>query len=338
MTAVANVKLSESRYGDIVRVAPDEISCAKPEAWQDIYAHRPGHAQFPKNPVWWGELPGRAPSIVSAPTASDHDRMRKVLSHCFSMKALMAEEPTIQGYVDLLIEQLTRRIDPKRKDEGTVVNIVDWFMFTTFDIVGDLGFGEPFRCLAGSAYHPWVAAIFSYFRIGALAASVRFYPVLDAMLTRLMPASAMKEADEMYQWSVDKTHRRMEMDTERDDFMAQILEKNGEENGMSLPEIENNSNVLIVSGSETCGTVLSGTTNMLVKNPACLEKLTAEIRSRFSRSEEMIFTALAEMPYLNAVIQEGLRMCPPVPSGLQHLVPAGGDMVCGRWFPEGVSD
>ena len=106
---------------------------------------------------------------------------------------------------------------------------------------------------------------------------------------------------------------------------------------MSIPEIENNTNVLIVAGSETCGTVLSGTTNYLLKFPAAYKSLTKEIRTAFSKAEDITFTALADLPYLNPVIEEGLRMSPPSASALQHLVPVGGDTVCGDWLPEGVS-
>ena len=70
-------------------------------------------------------MPERAFSLVSAINSADHERMKKVLSHCFSMKALIAEEKAIQGFVDLLISQFTRRIDPKYREEGAVVKIVD---------------------------------------------------------------------------------------------------------------------------------------------------------------------------------------------------------------------
>ncbi|TGO48983.1 hypothetical protein BCON_0224g00100 [Botryotinia convoluta] len=41
------------KYGDVVRLAPNEISFTKEEAWNDIYVHRPGHADPTKDPVWY---------------------------------------------------------------------------------------------------------------------------------------------------------------------------------------------------------------------------------------------------------------------------------------------
>jgi hypothetical protein len=40
--------------------------------------------------------------------------------------------------------------------------------FTTFDIIGDLAFGEPFGCLKNEKFHDWVALIFETIKIGAI--------------------------------------------------------------------------------------------------------------------------------------------------------------------------
>ena len=81
---------------------------------------------------------------------------------------------------------------------------------------------------------------------------------------KLVPKNVSQISKDNYAWAVEKVHRRMNLETPRDDFMSHIL-KHNDEHGMSIPEIENNTNVLIVAGSETCGTVLSGTTNYLLK-------------------------------------------------------------------------
>ncbi|KAL8665270.1 MAG: hypothetical protein Q9168_007733 [Polycauliona sp. 1 TL-2023] len=39
------------RYGHVVRLAPNELSFVDPQAWQDIYTHRHGRPNFPKNPL-----------------------------------------------------------------------------------------------------------------------------------------------------------------------------------------------------------------------------------------------------------------------------------------------
>ena len=62
-----------------------------------------------------------------------------------------------------------------------------------------------------------------------------------------------------------------------------------------------------------------------------------EVRSKHGDPSEITFSSVQLLPYLIAVIEEGLRLCPPNPSGLQHIVPPGGDTVRGHWLPGGVS-
>lgn len=138
-----------------------------------------------------------------------------------------------------------------------------------------------------------------------------------------------------YQLSVEKVHRRLNLETGRQDIMSPVI-KGNDEKGMSISEIGNTFNILIVAGSETTGTVLSGVTNNLTRNPTCLAKLVNEVRFTFKEEKDITFAALRELSYLNAVIQEGLRICPPTAGGLPRLVPEGGDTVCGLWFPAGV--
>ena len=274
---------------------------------------------------------------MSTPNPADHRRMRALLSTCFTPSALQAQEPAIISHVDKLMEQLRRRCN--KQDQGTTtINIVDWVSFVVFDIIGDLGFGESFHCLDNNALHPWVAELFTYSKVGAAVAALRHYMTLFNIFMRCLPAKTLEAAQANYKWGVEKTHRRLGLDTEREDFISQILRySDNDDLRMSLPELENNMNLLIFAGSDTCATVLSGTVNYLVKTPHALESLVHEVRSTFRDSSEIVFSSVQSLPYLVAVVEEGLRLCPPNPSGLQHVVPPGGDTVCGRWLPGGVS-
>ena len=44
-----------------------------------------------------------------------------------------------------------------------------------------------------------------------------------------------------------------------------------------------------------------------------------------------------QLPYLNAVIEEALRLYPPVPVALPRLTPPAGATICGYHIPGGVS-
>lgn len=67
-------------------------------------------------------------------------------------------------------------------------------------------------------------------------------------------------------------------------------------------------------GTETTATALSGLIYLLHQrdNKEALEKLKSEIRTSFARFEHVTLNALSRLEYLQAVLQEGLRIYPPV--------------------------
>lgn len=324
-------------YGSFVRVAPNEISIARTEGWNDVHCRRPGHLRFMKNPVWWEDFPGRTPSIVSTTSPSDHRRFRAVLSTCFTPSAIKAQEPAIMSHVDKMIDRLRQQCGPG--DQGkTVINIAEWSKYIVFDILGDLGFAESFNCLDNSALHPWVAELYTYTKVGSLVAALRHYTILFNLIWRCIPASNLAAARANFNWGVDKTHRRLDLETQREDFVSHIQQySDNNELALSLRELESNMNLLIQAGSDTCSIVLSGTVNYLMKTPRALNTLVQEIRSSFRSPAEMTFANVEQLPYLVAATEEGLRLCPPAPGGLNRLVPPGGDYVCEQWLPGGVS-
>jgi cytochrome P450 len=72
----------------------------------------------------------------------DHARQRRALSHAFSTKALLEQEYIVRNYIDIFSKKMR-----EFAARGEIVNVTDWFAYTTFDIVGDMALGEPFGCL-----------------------------------------------------------------------------------------------------------------------------------------------------------------------------------------------
>jgi cytochrome P450 len=106
---------------------------------------------------------------------------------------------------------------------------------------------------------------------------------------------------------------------------------------MTREEIIATSSLLIVAGSETSATCLSGVLFYLLKNSSTFEKLTNEIRNSFPDVNEMSMQKLAKCQYLNACLQEALRMYPPVPGMLSRKILPGGGVINGHFIPENVS-
>lgn len=315
-------------YGDVVRIAPDELSFTNADAWKDIYGHRQGHSPMTKDKIFYNRPANGVDSLITADRA-DHSRFRRLVSHAFSDKALREQETLIRSYTDLLIKRLYENTN------AGPVDMVAWYNWTTFDLIGDLAFGESFGCLANSSYHPWVTMLFAGVKAGAFMSIFRRYPGLQSIMSMFLPKGLMKKRQEHMELTTQKVMKRLEQGTTRPDFMSHILRHN-DEKGMKVPEIASNSNLLIIAGSETTATLLSGATYHLLRNPRVMERLKQEIRSTFAAESDISIAGVNDLKYMVAVLDESLRMYPPVPIGLPRRVPEAGDFINDKWVPGGV--
>ncbi|KAK8045087.1 hypothetical protein PG993_005111 [Apiospora rasikravindrae] len=335
--SIWKVKDWHEKYGPVVRIAPDELSYTDSQAWPAIYGFptRDGTGNFEKDPQWWNKAPSGILSIVDADDAG-HRLMRRLQNPAFSEKALRSQERVIKGYVDLLIQKLHGLAsDP---DAAADVDMVAWYNFTTFDIIGDLAFGEPFNCLREAVRHWWIDAVFDLFQDGVfMRAARRFsWPFPRVLAWLFVPKKLVKHRMDQFMFTVERVNRRLQLTTDRPDFLSYILNAEGEK-AMSMEETYVCTQVLIVAGSETTATALTGATYLLLENPETLERLTAEIKGRFNAEDEITIQSTAELPYLNAVVHESLRLCPPGPAVFPRVVPQGGRVVCGQFVPGGYT-
>lgn len=134
--------------------------------------------------------------------------------------------------------------------------------------------------------------------------------------------------------------KRMATETDRKDFMFYALhamKKGDPSTMMSKQETIVTFEVLMVAGSETTATLLSGVTYQLLKNPDVLQKLVAEIRNAFAQSHEITMVSVNNLKYQLAVLDEALRIMPPVSGALVRIVPSGeGEVVGGHFVPGGM--
>ncbi|VUC36388.1 unnamed protein product [Clonostachys rosea] len=327
------LKELHQKYGPSIRYTPADVSFTTPDAWKTIYDHKTSAAKsFIKDPRFYVKgIHSEDPHIINA-NREDHKRMRRLISHAFSEKALRGQETVMSQYIDLFITKMS-----EYAQSGQKLDIVKWYNFTTFDLIGDLSFGQPFGCLESGGYHPWVSMIFDDVRFSALAPIVKRHPILKPLTRLFVPRGLMEKSKEHFKLTQETTLNRVASgNIEREDFMSYILRHN-DEKGLSKGEMVENAGILIIAGSETTATLLSGTTFHLLKNPETYAKLVKEIRSAFESEEEITLLRVNELPYLIATFNEGFRAYPPVPIGTPRITPAGGEFIDGYWIPQGTS-
>lgn len=131
------------KYGECIRLTPNELSFSGANAYRDIYGHKKaGQPTLDKHPDFYTSPTGEV-DIVNA-RFHDHARMRRIFSNAFSDRSLKLQEPLFNVYVDKLVAKLNEGVS---SDPRKVFNLVRMYNFTTFDIMGDLTFGEPLDML-----------------------------------------------------------------------------------------------------------------------------------------------------------------------------------------------
>ena len=319
-----------TKYGEVVRTHPDELSFVGASAWQDIYASRP---QLPKPKIGVIVTGNGVPNVATTDDFEDHASQRRIIGNALSDKALREQEYILKTYTDLLIQKLLEQVNENVSTTSITTDIRKWYSATTFDTLGDLQFGESFHSLESHEQHPWVSAILLGLKFGMLLTIFHHFPPLQAKW--LVPNSVHEKAREHFQWASKQIEKRMNRETERPDFMKYMLDHSNEK-GMSRDQIYSNSTFLILAGSETSATTCTAATWFLVKNPPTLKKVQNEIRSNLKSMDEITVTSTSKLPYLHAVIQEALRIHPNGPISVPRLVDRPGVTVSGYQIPVGT--
>ena len=99
---------------------------------------------------------------------------------------------------------------------------------------------------------------------------------------------------------------------------------------IDLPSDQSNPNT---SGSDTTSTVIIYLLFLVISNKHAYERLREELDANFSDPDEPIsISALASLPYLNAVVNEALRLGSPFP-GWPRVTPKGGMVIADTYIP-----
>ncbi|KAI0020846.1 cytochrome P450 [Xylariomycetidae sp. FL0641] len=333
-----HVAALHARYGPVVRIAPGELAYADARAWRDICGHRApgGPPEMPKHEPFYRAFDHLPRNLLTA-GREEHAALRRQLAHGFSERSMRGQEPIIGAYVDLLVRRL-REAGTAPDGESRPLNMREWLNYATFDIIGDLGFGPPgFGCLQRADYHPWVRLITDSIREGAWVQALAGCG-LRRPLAWLARRGALARKGAAHRAIVrEKLLQRMALGEDaRPDLIEGLLRKR-EELRLDLGKLSMTASLLIIAGSETTATLLSGACFLLATHPAALRRLVAEVRAAFSSDEEITLLSVGRLAYMLAVLNESLRHYPPVAGGMPRQVPEGGATIAGRFVPEGTA-
>jgi len=241
--------------------------------------------------------------------------------------------------------------------EGRVwFDVLPWYNYLAFDIIGDLAFGAPFGMLDAAQdmapvaisepgeplktiYIPAVQILNSR---GDFSASMGVVPSWLRPMVKRIPwyAKGQQAVKHLAGIAIAAVERRLAdpAAAERGDLLAKLQEGKDENgNPMGKGELIAEALTQLIAGSDTTSNSSCGITYYLARHPEKQRKLQAELDTTLGFEEGVIaYESVKRLSYLDACINEGLRLQSTSSMGLPRVVPEGGLEVCGRFFKEGT--
>lgn len=330
----------------------------------------------------------------------EHTRKRKIVSHIFSQKSVLAFEPHIRQHVQELIGQWDKLCEGGRKGASGIegeggwrgkagrvwFDCLPWYNYLAFDIIGDLAFGSPFGMIKAAKDAAPVAvdqreAIASYGKEGTnevekhacavvevpavqilndrgeYSASMGVLPPWCRPLVKRIPwyAKGNKAVKNLAGLAVAAVSKRLALPTDRTDLLSKLQDgKDDDGNPMGREELTAEALTQLIAGSDTTSKYVAGficliydspscssscaITYHLAHNPSAQAKLQKELDAALGSEDDPVssFEEVKKLPYLQAVLDETLRIHSTSGIGLPRLVPEAGVVVNGKTFPEGT--
>ncbi|KAL2833626.1 cytochrome P450 [Aspergillus pseudoustus] len=328
-------------HGPVFRVSPNELTFASVQSWKDIYGPpAPGKPHVTKSEFY--DIYGAGfdtGCIGSERDPAVHARKKKNLAAAFSLKALHAQDGIVQGVIDGFVAKAGRlcregsggRGGTRWKEGG--IDVTEWYEMVAFDILGEMAFGEGFGCVEREEHHFWIRLILDHLIGIDLVDNLRRIGPLAMLGRYLLPWLTVSVKNKHSGYSRAKVAKRLNTPSTRPDFLSTLIDKvkSGE---INQEEMTAHASTLIIAGGETVATTLAGATYHLLRTPSAYEQLKQEVRGRYKSYEEIDGQSALQMPYLQAVINEALRMHPSGAQGFPRLSP--GTTISGHWVPKGT--
>ncbi|KAL1854472.1 hypothetical protein Daus18300_011393 [Diaporthe australafricana] len=350
----------QEEYGTTFRYTPNSVLTNTPNAFKAIYGPKGNVQKGLFYRVW-----PRNVDTVTTLNAIDHEvhgRKRRVLNHSFSDRALRSAEPFVLSNTERWCELIEDHVSPSGGEAWSdSLNMTEWINYLVFDILGDLCFGRQFNMKEPDNDLRYVVHLMADFI--QILHPISLSPFaglwtwlkprgLDWLLDVASPPALKKWEGFVEDCLADRTKAEEERDRrlqaglepegeDRKDFFHYLFHAEDPETGtVGFPphEMYGEAELLIIAGSDTTAIVLSSLLFYVARNRDIQDKLANEIRSNFeSASDIKAGSKLQACKYLRAVIQEGLRMTPPVGGETLREVREGGTDVDGTFFPPGVN-
>ncbi|ROW01204.1 hypothetical protein VSDG_02711 [Cytospora chrysosperma] len=306
-----------STYGDFVRTGPREITIFRASAVSTIY----GPTSKCLKSTWYGQA-GNDPmkaSLHMTRNFNDHRNRRRAWDRGVAIKALATYQPRIEEKAALLSKQMQNRA-------GQAVNVTDWSMFYSFDVVGEVGFSKDFGNLTTGVEHSAIKPIHEHIKVFGVLSPI---PWLMNVLGSIPGAANIYT--EIFDICANEIRAKQKVwDSEKypQDIVSWLLKAVHEKDISAAPTIEaldDDARIVLLAGSDTTASTFTNSLYHLVKHPETQKKMRELLRQVLARGpQHWDYEKVKGVKYIDDFIFETLRLRPAVLVAGSRETPAGG--------------
>lgn len=309
-------------YGDVVRIGPNELSVRHKDACTTVL----GAKGLPRGPYYDTREHDNGVSLDGIRDPALHAVRRRPWARAMNSASTQYFEELIQHTVSDLTGGLKERA-------GESIDLTEWMSFFGLDFMGRMAFSYDYNMLKEGRDTQGLRRM-----IDQSLVDLRWISHIPWSIPYLkMIPGASKNWDDMKAAGDKVARHRVSLGSSRPDLFHHLRDEEGHEAVRPQLEVVSVDGALaIIAGADTAATTLAHFWMFMLRHPACFERLRKEVDATFARDDGPDFVKQARMPYLNACLNETLRLFPPVLAGLQRRVGrgTGGRMIGTHFIPE----